>query len=413
MKFEDYFIANVIKKNLSLKGFRRPTDIQYKAIPSILKGEDLLAIAQTGTGKTAAFIIPILHLLLKKRKHKIGGRSPRCLIMVPTHELAKQIAQVFIELSRGTNVKILALYGGVEQDNQVNKLREGLDVLIATPGRMFDLRAQGHLDLEYVEWLILDEADHMLDLGFVGDIFDVLRYLPKRRQTLFFSATISEHIKKVAYKLVRKPIRIQISPKDTVSKNVEHMVCFVEMGNKRFYLQNLIGTHVEKKIMVFVRTKVRCERVSRYLTKQKIEVALLHGGMTQQLRQASLEKFISGQQKIIITTDVSARGIDVPNVSLVVNYDIPDRVEYYVHRVGRTGRANQRGMAISFCDDKEKPLLSRIEEYLGQSIQVLEISEKDHKSIVSLTEHNEDLNKLLAEIEFLKERERKKRKKRK
>jgi len=247
MKFEQYRIAEGIKTSISELGYKKPTDIQYKSIPPILKGEDVLAIAQTGTGKTAAFAIPVLHIL---QERKIAGRPEgiKCLVMAPTHELALQIEAVFKTLGKNTRITTFCIHGGVDQGPQIKQLNEGVDVLIATPGRMFDLVSQGALSLKRVEILILDEADHMLDLGFINDINDLMRHLPKKRQTLFFSATINEKIKKLAYSLVTDAIRIQISPKDPVAKKIEHAVAFVEMDDKRYFLEDMIKHNAEKKI---------------------------------------------------------------------------------------------------------------------------------------------------------------------
>ncbi|MBC7863098.1 MAG: DEAD/DEAH box helicase [Bacteroidia bacterium] len=242
MKFSKYKIAEEIKKSLEELGFAKPTDIQYKAIPSIMKGEDVLAIAQTGTGKTGAFAIPIIDHLFANPKETKNGLI-RCLVMVPTRELAIQITEVFDLIARYTTVEILCTFGGVDQAPQIEQLKNGVDVLISTPGRMFDLRSQGHINLKEVEILVLDEADHMLALGFIKDIRDVVLRMPKKYQTLFFSATINEEIKDLAYSLVKNPIRIQLSPKDPVSKNVEHHVAFIEMDDKRFFLERIIKEH--------------------------------------------------------------------------------------------------------------------------------------------------------------------------
>ncbi|MDP4185733.1 MAG: DEAD/DEAH box helicase, partial [Bacteroidota bacterium] len=255
MRFDKYHFIPEIKKNLESLGFKRPTDIQFKAIPPILKGEDVLAIAQTGTGKTAAFAIPVLNIL-SNQKNRFSAGEIKCLVMVPTHELAIQINGVFTQLAKNTGIKTVCIFGGVEQDPQIEQLKRGTDILIATPGRMFDLVSQGFIDLKQVQILILDEADHMLDLGFIHDIRHLITFIPKQHQTLFFSATINEQIKDLSYSLVRNPIRIQISPKDPVSKNVEHSVTFIEMDDKRFFLEQIIKQHAQSKILVFVRTKV-------------------------------------------------------------------------------------------------------------------------------------------------------------
>ncbi|HAK78110.1 MAG TPA: ATP-dependent helicase [Runella sp.] len=403
MKFEDYHISGVVKQNLEKLGFRRPTDIQYKAIPSILKGEDVLAIAQTGTGKTAAFAIPILHLLHERKRNSRRPDGVKCVVMVPTHELALQITEVFERLGKGSDVKTLALFGGVAQDPQIARLDKGMDIVVATPGRLFDLVSQGHLRLERVELLVLDEADHMLDLGFIKDIRDLLKHLPRRRQTLFFSATIDDKIKKLAYSIIHSAaIRIQISPKDPVSKNVDHFVTYVEMDDKRFFLERLINEHPDSKIMVFVRTKVRAERVAHALERMEIQCMTLHGDKEQKERSLALGAFKSGKTKVLIATDISARGIDIPNVDYVVNYDLPDEVENYVHRVGRTGRGTQRGSAVSFCSTEEKPKLAAIEEYVGKPVTVLQLSKAEYDGIVDTSNDPAgNIKSLLQEIEDL------------
>lgn len=413
MKFEQYRISEEIKRSLEELGFKRPTDIQYKAIPSILKGDDVLAIAQTGTGKTAAFAIPVLHLLHQQRRSRTKGEV-KCLVMVPTRELAIQIAEVFKKLGKYTKVDIMGLLGGVEQEAQIKKLEKGVDVLIATPGRMFDLISQGHLDLSHLRTLILDEADHMLDLGFIRDIRDVIKHLPRQHQTLFFSATIDTEIKDIAYSIVRNPIRIQISPEDPVSRNVSHSVAYVEMDDKRFFLERLVKEFPENKILVFVRTKVRAERVHSAMQRVDIPTLTMHGGKEQDDRLSVMNEFKKGDIKVLITTDVNARGIDIPNVDYVVNYDLPDEPENYVHRVGRTGRGIQKGQAVSFCSAEEKPVLEAIQAYLGKEIQVMKIDKNDYRETISFSEDipNDNWQLLIDEHEKgLKENKRKKKKK--
>jgi ATP-dependent RNA helicase RhlE len=400
MKFEQYHISPEIKRSLAELDFRRPTDIQFKAIPSILKGDDVLAIAQTGTGKTAAFAIPLLHML-QQRSDKRNRKEVKCLVMVPTRELAIQIAEAFKQIGKYTRLNIMGLVGGVEQEAQIRKLDKGVDILIATPGRMFDLVSQGHIDLGTVQTLVLDEADHMLDLGFIKDIQDVLRHLPKRHQTLFFSATIDKEIKDLAYSVVRNPIRIQISPQDPVSKNVSHSVAFVEMDDKRFFLERLVKELPENKILVFVRTKVRAERVHNAMLRVNIETITMHGGKEQDDRLKVMSDFKKGTVKILIATDVSARGIDIPDVDFVVNYDLPDVPENYVHRVGRTGRGVKKGQAVSFCSTEEKPLLTAIENYMGKAVKVMKIDKGEYAETLSFTEDipNDNWRLLLEEAE--------------
>ncbi len=385
MKFEKYNIRTSLKKRLKEISFLRPTDIQYKAIPPILNGEDVLAIAQTGTGKTAAFVIPLLHLCLEYRTEK-KSTQPTVVIMVPTHELAIQIHEVILNMGKYTDIDSIALYGGADQSSQIAKLQKGVDILIATPGRLFDLHAQKHLHLSSVRVLVLDEADHMLKLGFYKDIQDLIQRLPKQRQTLFFSATIDTEIKDLAYSLVRKPVKIHISPKDPVNKNIDHGLCYVEMDDKRFFLERLIKENQDKKFIVFVRTRVRSERVVLAMERANIQTLALHGAKDQKTRTDVLEQFRTNQVRVLIATDVSARGIDIADIDFVINYDLPDISETYVHRVGRTGRGVKRGRAISFCAPEEKKLADEIEKYLGKEIKKLEISIEDYTMTKDLTD---------------------------
>lgn len=394
MKFSEYHIAPEIKQSLEELGYRRPTDIQFKAIPSILKLEDVMAIAQTGTGKTAAFAIPVINLLFTRKK-LTGPDGIKCVVMVPTHELAIQISEVFEKIAKYTTIEVAGIYGGVEQDPQIKKLQEGVDIIVATPGRLFDLVSQRHIKLRSVDILVLDEADHMLDLGFYKDIKELITYLPQHRQTLFFSATINEHIKDLAYTLVKNPIRIQISPKDPVSKNVDHSVMFVSMDDKRFFLERLVNENPESKILVFVRTKVRAERVLLAMERVGIKTITMHGGKEQEDRLTVMNQFKSGEVKVLIATDISARGIHIDNVDYVVNYDLPDQPENYVHRVGRTGRGMQKGNAVSFCSPEEKPILAEIESFLTKPIKVLDVKKDDYTETLMYTEDTTDNWKLL------------------
>lgn len=412
MKFEDYSIAPNIKKNLSKLGFKRPTDIQYKSIPPILRGEDVMAIAQTGTGKTAAFAIPVINILDEKKGKQRRADGIKCIVMVPTRELALQITEVFEKMAKHTKVKVFGVIGGVEQDAQIARLQKDVDILVVTPGRMFDLASQGFIKLNRVEILVLDEADLMLDLGFIKDIQDIIQRLPKRRQTLFFSATIDKDIKKLAYSLVRNAIRIEISPKDRISKNINHAVAFIKMDDKRFFLERFINENPESKILIFVRTKVRAERVNRAMERVEIETHTIHGDKEQDDRLEVMNRFKKGYFKILIATDVSARGIDIPNVDFVINYDLPEITENYVHRVGRTGRGTKQGTAISFCSPDEHELLIAIEEYLGVPVEILEVDKKDYDSTIrSSIDTNESIKSLMKEIEDFQSKKKKRKKK--
>ncbi len=409
MKFDDYRISPDIKRNLETLGFRRPTDIQYKAITPILKGDDVLAIAQTGTGKTAAFAIPIIDTI---HQQKSSSRSEFlcCLVMVPTRELALQITEVFQTIGKHTLVKTACVFGGVDQEPQISRLKSGIDILVATPGRMFDLVSQGHIQLDKIQILVLDEADHMLALGFIKDIRQLIHYLPKYRQTLFFSATINPEIKELAYSLVTNPIRIEISPKDPVAKNVTHSVAMIDMDDKRFFLERLIKEHPESKILVFVRTKVRAERVFKAMERVEIQTVTIHGDKEQKDRLDVMNRFKSGEVKVLIATDVSARGIDIPDVDYVINYDLPDVAENYVHRVGRTGRGVKKGLAVSFCSPEEKPVLDEIETFLGQKISTLIIDKEEYSATVDLSLDNPNDWKALMREEEQKPQSKKKKK---
>lgn len=411
MKFDDYLLSKEVKKNLGDMNFRRPTDIQYRCIPPIQRGEDLLAIAQTGTGKTAAFAIPLIDKIQQiKLKTRNKSNAIRSIVMVPTRELAQQITKVFNKIGKNTKVKALCVYGGVDQDYQIDKLIEGMDIIVSTPGRMFDLVSQGYLKLNKIETLILDEADHMLDLGFAKDINDLVRKLPRKRQTLFFSATINKKIKAQAYKMVSSnAIKIQISPKDPVSKNVNHQVVFVEMDDKRFFLQRIIQENEDKKILVFVRTKVRAERVKKAMARAQIDTLTIHGDKNQQDRDVSLLAFQTGACSILIATDVTARGIDIEGVDMVVNYDLPEIPENYVHRVGRTGRGRNRGKAISFCAKEEEDYLSAIEEFITVPITRASVTKREYNETIEDADDGANNWKQLIEQSSLKPNKKSKR----
>ena len=408
MKFSQYNINTTLKKNIEGQGFNRPTDIQFKCIKPILDGQDVLAIAQTGTGKTAAFAIPILDLVAADKGR---SRGIYALILAPTHELARQIHQTFLSLGKGMKASAVCVYGGVDQEDQIKQLQSGASILIATPGRMFDLLSQGMIDVAHLKMLVLDEADHMLDLGFIEDIRDLMRKIPLKRQNLFFSATINKEIKKLAYSIVKNPIRIQISPNNSVAKSIDHGVAFIEMDDKRYFLGSFIQKNEEAKILIFVRTKVRAERVKLAMDRVNIQSVTLHGDKSQEEREQAMKSFHTGTIKILITTDVSARGIDVPNVDFVVNYDLPDSSETYIHRVGRTGRAGKRGTAISFCSTEEKHLYDLIETDLMSEIANIPINKADYAATLDLAfESKNDWKALIKANELIIEKNRKQKK---
>jgi len=398
MKFDKFAIAEEIKENLINNGYFRTTDIQYKAIPAILNGEDVLAIAQTGTGKTAAFAIPIINQIHSYKTSK-SSRSIKCLVMVPTRELAKQIGEVFAKFTKHTKASSFAIYGGVEQDPQIKQLAGGVDILIATPGRMFDLISQKHIDISGVSVLVLDEADHMLDLGFIDDIESIKRKLEHKHQTLFFSATINPKIKKLAYSQIKSnALRIQVSPEKMVSKNVTHSVVKVAMDEKRHLLVNFINANPNAKCIIFVRTQIRAERVFAHLVKNDIEAVCMHGGMEQDEREKSFSAFRKAETGWLIATDVSARGIDLPGITHVINYDLPDEPENYVHRVGRTGRGFNKGEAIAFYSPEEQEKLNQIEEFIQTKINQLKINKRHLEPEVKLND-NMAISEMIAQEE--------------
>jgi ATP-dependent RNA helicase RhlE len=410
MKFDKLALAPELQQNLIANGYFRTTDIQYKAIPAIMNGEDVLAIAQTGSGKTAAFAIPIINHIHNTKTNK-SSNWVTCLVMVPTRELAKQIGEVFAKLSRHTRASSYAIYGGVEQDPQINQLEGGIDILIATPGRMFDLISQQKLDISDVSILVLDEADHMLDLGFVDDIDGIKRKLTRRHQTLFFSATINPTIKKMAYdQISSNALRIQVSPENMVSKNVTHSVVKVEMDEKRHLLVNFIKANPAAKCMIFARTQVRVERVVAHLAKNDIKAFAMHGGMEQDERERNLEEFRAVPAGWLIATDVTARGIDLPTLSHVINYDLPDEPENYVHRVGRTGRGFAKGDAISFYSNEEREKLDAIQEFIATEITQMKVH-KAHLEGPIKVDPNVSLAKMIADEEALYASSRKRKKK--
>ncbi|MBK6976984.1 MAG: DEAD/DEAH box helicase [Cytophagaceae bacterium] len=412
MKFDDYRISPHIKRSLTEMGFKKPTDIQFKAIKNILNGEDVLAIAQTGTGKTAAFAIPVIEMLMLNRPKGPSGKSVGALVLVPTHELAQQIAEVFQKIAKYTPLRILALFGSTEQEPQIKFLERGVDILVATPGRMFDLRAQGYIDFRLTNMLVLDEADRMLDMGFYDDIEDVIRFLPKNRQTLFFSATIDDKIKKLAYSIVKNPIRIQISPDDPVSKNIVHSVVMIEMDDKRFFLERMIKENPEQKMVVFVRTKVRADRVQAAMERAGIKSETIHSGKTHQERKTTMNRFSSAKNLVLIATDISARGVDIPSLDLIINYDLPEETENYVHRIGRTSRGTLKEKAVSFCSSEEAETLLKIEELLGYSIAQQDFSNLDYNETLMFSDAEnrtfKDVMKEISEFENIQKSRKKK-----
>ncbi|PWJ42568.1 DEAD/DEAH box helicase [Sediminitomix flava] len=407
MRFNRFKLDDRIIRALEDAGMRKPTQIQDKAIPAILKGEDLLGIAQTGTGKTAAFAIPVLQLMTKPAFQKAKG--VKAIVMAPTRELSEQSTEVFKSLGKYLKVRTTAVYGGVSNQKQIESLKK-TDILVTTPGRLFDLQSQGFVKLDDCKILVVDEADRMLEAGFIKDIQRLIRFLPKKRQTLFFSATIEKQIKKLAYTLVsQNALRIEISPKNPISKNVEHCKMEIEMDDKRFYLEKLIRANEQSKIIVFARTKVRADRVVKAMERVDIHAESLHGDKEQKERLDTLKRFRSGENKILVATDIAARGLDVSGVEFVVNYDLPEKAEHYVHRIGRTGRGNQKGVAVSFVSSGEKEMLKEIEKFINQQIPILIDDSLDYDPIITQTKSKKaDWQNLVKEIEVNEEVARKK-----
>jgi ATP-dependent RNA helicase RhlE len=371
MHFESLNIIEPILKSLKEEGYTTPTPIQVQAVPIVLQGTDLIGCAQTGTGKTAAFAVPILQLLSKNksfdRKKKI-----RSLIVTPTRELAIQIEESFKAYGRYTGLTCTVVFGGVNQNPQTNALRNGVDILIATPGRLLDLMSQGFILLKDVEIFVLDEADRMLDMGFIHDVRRIIAALPQKRQSLFFSATMPPEIVRLAGSIVYKPVKVEVTPSASTVDIVDQFVYFIDRGNKNSLLLELLKDEKIKTALVFTRTKYGADKVVRVLKKKNISAEAIHGNKAQNARQKALSSFKAQTTRVLVATDIAARGIDVDDLEYVINFEIPNISETYVHRIGRTGRAGAKGTAISFCDAEEKEYLKDIEKLITKKIQVIE-----------------------------------------
>ncbi|RZF61368.1 DEAD/DEAH box helicase [Sphingobacterium corticibacterium] len=367
MSFNNLGIIDPIIKAVNNIGYSTATQIQKQVIPLILKGQDIIGCAQTGTGKTAAFALPVLQLLSSdSRKYK----TPRALVLVPTRELAIQIDQSVAQYSKYIQVNRLAIYGGVSQVAQVERLRKGVDMLVATPGRLMDLINQGHVNLTQIKVLILDEADSMLDMGFVHDIKRILKHIPQKRQTLFFSATMPNEIRKFANTILHQPAEINVSPVSSTAEKIVQSVSFVEKKDKAAFLANVLRSNDVKQTLIFTRTKHGADRLVRILGKGGIAAASIHGNKSQTARQKALSSFKNGNVHILIATDIAARGIDIQELPFVINYDLPVDSETYVHRIGRTGRAGKEGKALSLCSEEEKPTLLKIQKLIGFQLPI-------------------------------------------
>lgn len=371
MTFKDLAIIAPILKSLEEAGYSHPTPIQEQSIPILLEGRDLLGCAQTGTGKTAAFAIPILQHLYKQGQPEQRRRKIRALVMTPTRELAIQIADSFTAYGNHTGLRNTVVFGGVKQGAQVQALKRGVDVLIATPGRLLDLISQGHISLRDITHFVLDEADQMLDMGFIRDIRKLIDMLPTRRQSLFFSATMSPEILALSRQIVGDPERVTIKPEQPTAERVEQAVYMVEKKDKGKLLVHLIEKEDPESVLVFSRTKHGADKIVRFLSKSGIKSAAIHGNKSQVARQKALGNFKDGITNVLVATDIAARGIDVSLLELVVNFDLPNVPETYVHRIGRTGRAKASGTALSFCDMEERAYLRSIQKLIKQDVPVV------------------------------------------
>tara|TARA_R110001592_G_scaffold307299_3_gene581101 strand:- start:148865 stop:150178 length:1314 start_codon:yes stop_codon:yes gene_type:complete len=371
MTFKDLGLIDPILRALEAQGYTTPTPIQAQSIPILLNKKDLLGCAQTGTGKTAAFSIPIIQHLYNSENNK-GQKKIKALIVTPTRELALQIGESFSAYSKNTSLKNTVIFGGVKQGAQTQALNRGVDILVATPGRLLDLMSQGYINLKDIEYFVLDEADQMLDMGFIHDIKKVIAKLPVKRQSLFFSATMAKSIVELSQKILGNPERVTIKPEQATAERVEQALYYVPKGDKVKLLAHLVEANNMASTLVFSRTKHGANKVVKMLEGFNITAEAIHGNKTQNARQKALKNFKDGSTKVLIATDIAARGIDVDGLSLVVNYDLPNVPETYVHRIGRTGRAQASGVAISFCDHEEKTYLRDIEKLIKQEIPVVD-----------------------------------------
>lgn len=368
MSFKDLNVIPAILSALETQGYKTPTPIQQKSIPIVLDGHDLLACAQTGTGKTAAFAVPLLQLMEAQRSVKKG--EVEALILAPTRELALQIGESFHDYSTNLSIRHTVIFGGVSQNKQLNDLKSRPQILVATPGRLLDLISQGFIDISKIQYLVLDEADRMLDMGFVHDVKRIVRLIPKERQTLLFSATMPTSIMQLAGSLLYQPRKVQVDPVSSTAETVQQSVFMVGKEHKKLLLAHLLKETAAEKTLVFTRTKYGADKLVRLLVKKGITAAAIHGNKSQQARQRALHHFKNGQIKVMVATDIAARGIDIDQLPQVINYELPNIAETYVHRIGRTGRAGSPGLAISFCDTEEVAYLKSIQKLIGFKVTV-------------------------------------------
>ncbi|MCF8302463.1 MAG: DEAD/DEAH box helicase [Bacteroidales bacterium] len=369
MRFNELKIIEPILKALKEENYTEPTPIQAKTIPLILDRNDVLGSAQTGTGKTAAFAIPILQHLYTGRKKHNHPRHIKALIITPTRELAIQIGESFSTYGRYTGIKNTVVFGGVAQGRQTDALQKGIDVLVATPGRLLDLMDQGYISLQHISYFVLDEADRMLDMGFIHDIRKIIDKLPSKRQSLFFSATMPDNIVALSAKILHKPKKVDVSPVSSTAETIQQHLYYTNKSKKTDLLLHILEDHDIDQVLLFSRTKHGADRIARNLAKQKIKSAAIHGDKAQNNRQKVLKQFKDGDLRVLVATDIAARGIDIDKLRFVINYDIPNVAETYVHRIGRSGRAGEAGVAISMCEPEENLYLKDIEKLINQKIK--------------------------------------------
>ncbi len=370
MNFESLGLIEPIKKALQDEGYSVPTPIQAQAIPFLLKGRDLLACAQTGTGKTAAFSLPIIHDLAQNEQR--GKRRIKALILTPTRELAIQIGESIRSYAKYTTVRYTVVFGGVGQNPQVQALKNGVDILVATPGRLLDLVNQGFVQLSDLSHFVLDEADRMLDMGFIHDVKRVVKMIPSQRQTLLFSATMPDSILDLAHSMLKNPERVEVTPVSSTAETISQEVYFVSQTDKNNLLVNLLNTKIPNEVLVFTRTKHGANKLVKVLNQNNITAEAIHGNKSQTARQNALANFKSGKIRVLVATDIAARGIDIDQLQFVVNYELPNVSETYIHRIGRSGRAGFSGHAISFCNGEERAYLKDIQKLIKQQIPVVE-----------------------------------------
>jgi len=367
MTFKNLQLNSAMLRAVKRVGYSEPTPIQRRTIPHILNGQDIVGCAQTGSGKTAAFALPIVQMLEPER----GKRRIRVLVLAPTRELAAQIDEEFAKFSHESSLRHMAIFGGVGQQPQVDSLRRGVDIVVATPGRLQDLIDQGYIRLDQVEFFVLDEADRMLDMGFINDVKRIIKRLPRARQTMLFSATMPQAIQDLSKSILTDPVKVEANPHSTTVENVAQSLYFVEGGDKRALLKHILQDPASVRVLVFTRTKHRANRLAQQLNRARIPAEAIHGNKSQTARTKALARFKSGQTAVLVATDIAARGLDIESVSHVINFDLPNIPESYVHRIGRTARAGASGIAYSFCDVNERKFLRDIESLIRQPIAVV------------------------------------------